>query len=185
MAVMASVRRTQTHDHQQWDQPERCSGGDSGRGTGPRRRRGGGARQPCPADRRRGDWPAGHAVAEDRAAMGARDRAALRPLRRVAGAGVVLDRAVHRSRLVGDRSADDRLRFRRRADTDCRHGAGQCRRRAVLDGARRREGGAGGAGLRARGRVGRANGAARHHRPHHAGGAAARAASRCRSNCRS
>ena len=87
----------------------------------------------------------------------------------------VLDRAVHRPRLIGDRSAHHRVRFRCRADPHRRHGAGQRRCGVVLDGARRREGRARSAGLRARGRMGGANGAARHHRPDDAGGAVARA----------
>ena len=64
--------------------------------------------------------------------------------------------------------------LRRRTDADRRHGAGQRRRGAVLDGARRREGRARSAGLRAGGQLGGADGAARHHRPHDADRPAAR-----------
>ena len=78
------------------------------------------------------------------------------------------------TRLVVDRPADDHDELRRRADADVRHRAGQRRRGAVLDGARRREGGARGAGLRAGGELGGADRAARHHRPHRAHRPAAR-----------
>ena len=49
---------------------------------------------------------------------------------------------------------------------------GQRRRRALLDGARRAEGGARSAGLRAGGELGGADGAARHHRAHRPDGSA-------------
>ena len=58
--------------------------------------------------------------------------------------------------------------LRRRTDADQRHRAGERGRGAVLDGARRRKGRAGGPGLRPGGELGGADGAARHHRPHHA-----------------
>ena len=128
---------------------------------------------------------AARAVAEDRAAVGARDRAALWPLRRPARTGAVLDRAVHRPRVVGDRSAHHRHRFCRGADAHRRHGAGQRRCGAVLDGPRCRKGRARGPGLRPRGGVGVADGAARHHRPHDAGGALERTRAGRRTSCRS
>ena len=73
-----------------------------------------------------------------------------------------------------DRSADHHHQLRRRADAHRRYRPGQRRRGAVLDGPRRREGGARSAGLRAGGELGGADGAARHHRPHHADRSAAR-----------
>src|SRR6266581_2675635 len=56
------------------------------------------------------------------------------------------------------------LRLGRRADPDLRHGAGQCRRGPVLDGARRAEGRARSAGLLTGRELGGADGPARHHR---------------------
>ena len=84
-----------------------------------------------------------------------------------------------------DRSADDHDQLRRRADADGRHGAGQRRRGAVLDGARRREGRARSAGLRAGGELGGADRAARHHRPHDARPICCAGASRSRTSCSS
>ena len=81
--------------------------------------------------------PRADAVAAHRAAVGARRRAAARPLRRPARPRPLLDRAVRRSRVVVDRPADHHHELRRRADADLRHRAGQRRRGAVLDGARR------------------------------------------------
>ena len=115
-----------------------------------------------------------HAGAARRPAVGARGRAAARPLRRAARAGTLLDRAVRRSRDVVDRSAHDHHQLRRRADADVRHRAGQRRRRALLDGPRRAEGRARSAGLLAGGQLGGADGAARHHRAHDARRSAAR-----------
>ena len=56
--------------------------------------------------------------------------------------------------------------LRRRADAHLRHGAGERRRRALLDGLRPGEGGPRGAGLQGGRELGGADGAARHHRPH-------------------
>ena len=66
---------------------------------------------------------------------------------------------------IVDRSADDHDQLRRGADADVGHRAGERRRGAVLDGPRRAEGGARGAGLRAGGELGGTDRAARHHRP--------------------
>ena len=109
-----------------------------------------------------------------RAAMGAGRRPPLRPLRRPARPGPVLDPALRRSRVDVDRSAHHHHQLRRRADADVGHRAGQRRRGPVLDGPRRREGRARGPGLRAGGELGGADRAARHHRPHHADRSAAR-----------
>ena len=53
------------------------------------------------------------------------------------GPGTVLGRAVRRQRVVLDRPADDHHELRRRADADRGHRAGERRRGALLDGARR------------------------------------------------
>ena len=134
------------------------------------------ARHPQRGSPRRDDRarPRPDAVAAHRPAVGARHRLAPRPVHRLARAWLVLDRAVRRSRLLVDRSAHHHHELRRRADADFRHRAGQCRRRVVLDGARRAEGRARSAGLRAGGELGGADRAARHHRPHHAHRSAAR-----------
>ena len=120
--------------------------------------------RPSSSSARPGGPPA-RAVAEGREAVGARGRAAARPLRRAARAGAVLDHPVRRHGLGLDRPAHHHDQLRRRADAHLRHRAGERRRRAVLDGLRPGEGGARGAGLPAGGELGGADGAARHHRP--------------------
>ena len=90
------------------------------------------------------------------------------------GPGLFWIMPVRRSRVVLDRPAHHHHQLRRRADADLGHRAGQRRRGAVLDGARRREGRARSAGLRAGDQLGGADRAARHHRPHHADRPAAR-----------
>ncbi len=118
-------------------------------------------------------------------AVGARRRAAPRQVRRTARTRAVLDHSVHRHRVVVDRPARDHHELQRRGDAHVRHGAGERRRRALLDGLRSGEGRARGAGLRARRELGGADRAARHHRPHVAQRACCAAASRSRPTCRS
>ena len=106
------------------------------------------------------------AVAAGRQAVGAGGRPAAGPVHGPARAGAVLDHPVHRPGLVVDRPADHHHQLRRRGDAHLRHGAGERRRRPLLDGLRPREGRARGPGLQARGELGGADGAPRHHRPH-------------------
>ena len=106
-------------------------------------------------------------------------------IRRAARAGAVLDHPRHRPGHVVDRSADHHHQLRRRADAHLGHRAGERRRRAVLDGLRPREGGAGGPGLQAGGELGGPDGPPRHHRPHAADGRSSAAASRSRRSFRS
>ena len=105
-------------------------------------------------------------VAPDRPAVGAGGRAAAGQVHGPARAGAVLDHPRHRPGLVLDRSANHHHQLRRRADAHLGHRAGERGRRAVLDGLRPREGGARGPGLQARGELGGADRAPRHHRPH-------------------
>ena len=127
-------------------------------------------------DRRRGRarTAAGNGAA-GRAAVGARRRAAPRPVHRAARPRPVLDRSPSSTRMTRlGRSARHHHRLRRRGDADLGHRAGERRRGAVLDGARPRAGRARGAELPAGGELGGADRAARHHRPHVARRAAAR-----------
>ena len=89
------------------------------------------------------------AVTARREAVGARRRSAPRPIHRTARPWNLLGSPVLRQGHVVDRPARHHDELRGRGDADVRHGSGERRRRAVLDGARFREGRARSAGLRA------------------------------------
>ena len=157
-------------------------------GAAARRRAGDGRRPaiPMPAIVVRADRPRPDAVAaRSRSSGSARSCCGSAASSGCAGPGLFWIVPFVDSRHLVDRSADDHHQLRRRADADLRHRAGQRRRGAVLDGARRAEGGARSAGLRAGGELGGADGAARHHRPHRRSPICCAAASGSKPSCRS